>query len=42
MTESSMVSIAQMCGSLKNLTTLMIDVSDWKCVSDTGLEEMKN
>jgi hypothetical protein len=38
--DSNLVSIAQMCGSLRNLTTLKLDLSDWKCGSDRGFEEM--
>jgi hypothetical protein len=40
MSDSSVVSIAQMCGSLKNLTTLKLDLLWWKCGSDRAFEEM--
>jgi hypothetical protein len=40
MSDSSVVSIAQMCGSLRNLTTLKLDLSSWYCVSDRAFEEM--
>jgi Ran GTPase-activating protein (RanGAP) involved in mRNA processing and transport len=40
LSDISVVSIAQMCGSLKNLTILNLDLSWWKCGSDRAFEEM--
>jgi hypothetical protein len=40
MSDSNVVSIAQVCGSLKNLITLKLDLSSWKCGSDRAFEEM--
>jgi hypothetical protein len=42
MSDSSVVSIAQMCGSLKNLTILKLNLLCWKSVSDSAFEEMNN
>jgi hypothetical protein len=42
MTESSITSIAQLCGTLKNLTSLKLDLTYWnKCGSDEAFDDMK-
>jgi hypothetical protein len=40
MSEGSIISIAQMCGTLKNLTTLKLNLSWGDCGSDRAFEEM--
>ena len=40
MTDDSIVSIAQMCGNLSNLTTLKLDLANWRCGSDELFEEV--
>jgi hypothetical protein len=38
--ESSLVSVAKMCGSLRSLTILKLYLEEWSCGSDRAFEEM--